>query len=186
MAVRLRGILRTHPGVTAVVATKSVSPTVAQQIADRIGPPLLTVAYFAMTTLVDLAPLNNVTAATRREKTIEVAVNAPVMTLPAVLVLVAATLHTVVPAYAAAGLELLIVLGGLALWWLPYLAGVTVPWATAGTGETWAQLHARTYARTIVVLPRIGNRPRPNLEHMILHSLLLAAAAVTFAYASNI
>ncbi|MFG1869578.1 hypothetical protein [Micromonospora arborensis] len=147
---------------------------------------LLTVAYFAVTTLVDLAPLNNVTAATRREKTIEVAVNAPVMTLPAVLVLVAAALHTAVPAYAAAGLELLIVLGGLALWWLPYLAGVTVPWATAGIGETWAQLHARTYAKTIVVLPRIGNRPRPNLEHMILHSLLLAATAVTFAYASTI
>ncbi|MGC4748117.1 TetR/AcrR family transcriptional regulator [Micromonospora sp. DT201] len=40
MAVRLRSILRTHPGVTAVVATKNVSPAVAQQIADRIGPPL--------------------------------------------------------------------------------------------------------------------------------------------------
>jgi hypothetical protein len=24
------------------------------------------------------------------------------------------------------------------------------------------------------VLPRIGDRPRPNLEHMILHSLVLA------------
>jgi AcrR family transcriptional regulator len=40
MAVRLRGILRTHPGVTAVVATKNVSPEVAQQIADRLGAPL--------------------------------------------------------------------------------------------------------------------------------------------------
>ncbi|MGC4748118.1 hypothetical protein ACLQ28_21030 [Micromonospora sp. DT201] len=147
---------------------------------------LLTVAYFAVTTLINLAPLNNVTAATRREKTIEVSVNAPVMTLPAVLVLVAAALHNPVAAYAAAGLELLIVLGGLALWWLPYLVGVTVPWATAGTGETWAQLHARTYAKTTMVLPRIGNRPRPNLEHMILHSLLLAATVVTFAYASTI
>ncbi|MED7931292.1 hypothetical protein SMD20_44225 [Nonomuraea sp. LP-02] len=147
---------------------------------------LLAVGYFVLTTLVDLAPLNNVTAATRREKTIEVSVNAPVMTLPAVLVLVAAALHASVPAYAAAGLEMLILLGGLALWWLPYLAGVTVPWATAGTGETWAQLHARTYAKTIIVLPRIGDRPRPNLEHMILHSLILAAAVITMAYAVSL
>ncbi|MFI7611207.1 TetR/AcrR family transcriptional regulator [Nonomuraea terrae] len=40
MAVRLRGILRTHPGAAAVVATKNVSPEAAQQIADRLGPPL--------------------------------------------------------------------------------------------------------------------------------------------------
>jgi hypothetical protein len=147
---------------------------------------LLAVAYFAVTTLVDLAPLNNVTAATRREKTTEVAVNAPIMTLPAVLIIVAATLHNSIPAYSAAGLELVIVLGGLALWWLPYLAGVTVPWATAGTGETWAKLHARTYAKTIIVLPRIGERPRPNLEHMILHALLFAATVLTFGYAVSI
>jgi AcrR family transcriptional regulator len=42
MAVRLRTILRTHPGATAVVATKNVSPQVAHQIADRLGPPLAT------------------------------------------------------------------------------------------------------------------------------------------------
>ena len=40
MAVRLRAILRRHPGVTTVVATKNVSPEIAQQIADRLGPPL--------------------------------------------------------------------------------------------------------------------------------------------------
>ncbi|MEU4511154.1 hypothetical protein AB0G05_16815 [Nonomuraea wenchangensis] len=51
---------------------------------------LLAVGYFALTTLVDLVPLDNVTAATRRENTVEVSVGAPVMALPAVLVLVAA------------------------------------------------------------------------------------------------
>ncbi|MGW2150056.1 TetR/AcrR family transcriptional regulator [Nonomuraea bangladeshensis] len=40
MAVRLRGVLRAHPGAAAVVATKNVSPEVAQRIADRLGPPL--------------------------------------------------------------------------------------------------------------------------------------------------
>ena len=45
-----------------------------------------------------------------------------------------------------------------------------MPWATAGTGASWAELHERT----VIVLPRIGGRPRPNLEHMILHALVLA------------
>jgi hypothetical protein len=70
--------------------------------------------------------------------------------------------------------QAVILAGGLSLWWLPYLAGVTVPWATAGTGASWAELHERTYAHTVIVLPRIGGRPRPNLEHMILHALVLA------------
>ena len=49
---------------------------------------------------------------------------------------------------------------------------------------TWAELHSRTYARTLTVLPRIGDRPRPNLEHMILHALMLGAAITTFAAAA--
>ena len=60
-----------------------------------------------------------------------------------------------------------------------------MPWATAGTGVTWAQLPARTYAQTLIVLPRIGDRPRPNLEHMILHGLMLAAASTTYAAVSG-
>jgi hypothetical protein len=40
LAVRLRAILRAHPGATAVVATKNVSPQVAQQLATRLGPAL--------------------------------------------------------------------------------------------------------------------------------------------------
>ncbi|SNT43903.1 hypothetical protein SAMN05421812_10651 [Asanoa hainanensis] len=139
---------------------------------------LSAVAYFAVTTLVDVYPLNNVRDAKRKEQWTEVAVNAPVMALPAALLAVSPTWG-----YVAGALELLIVAGGLLLWWLPYLVGVTVPWATAGTGVTWAQLHARTYARTLIVLPRIGDRPRPNLEHMILHALMLAVAVATFAAA---
>ncbi|MEV4535270.1 hypothetical protein AB0J82_15705 [Asanoa sp. NPDC049518] len=144
---------------------------------------LSTVAYHLVMTLVDVYPLNNVRDAKRAEQWTEVAVNAPVMALPAVLLSLAAALDVKTLGYVAGGLELLIVAGGLLLWWLPYLAGVTVPWATAGTGVTWAQLHARTYAHTLVVLPRIGDRPRPNLEHMVLHALMLAAAVATFAAA---
>jgi hypothetical protein len=79
----------------------------------------------------------------------EVLVNAPLMTLPAVLLGVAAAIGLPALGYAAAALELLIALGGLSLWWLPYLAGVSVPWATAGAGVSWPELHARTYAHTV-------------------------------------
>jgi hypothetical protein len=82
--------------------------------------------------------------------------------------------------YVAGVVELLIAIGGVVLWWMPYLIGATAPWATAGTGVTWSELHARTYAHTLIVLPPIGDRPRPNVEHMILHALILAAAICTF------
>jgi hypothetical protein len=63
------------------------------------------------------------------------------------------------------------------------LLGVSAPWATAGAGVSWPELHARTYARTVIVLPRIGDRPRPNLEHMVLHALMLAAGICALAAA---
>jgi hypothetical protein len=142
---------------------------------------LAAVAYFLVTTLVDLYPFNNVRDAKRSEQIAEVSVNAPIMALPAVALGLAAVFSLPALGYVAGAVELLIALGGLTLWWMPYLIGVTAPWATAGTGTSWAELHARTYAQTLIVLPRIGDRPRPNLEHMILHVLILAAAISTFA-----
>ena len=95
-------------------------------------------------------------------------------------------LHLPALGYLGGGVEALAAIGGLALWWMPYLASVTAPWATTRTGVTWAELHARTYAQTLIVLPRIGNRPRPNVEHMILHIRLLGATITTFAATATI
>ncbi|GAA4599355.1 hypothetical protein GCM10023194_79220 [Planotetraspora phitsanulokensis] len=147
---------------------------------------LLADAYFVFNTLVDVFPFNNVREAKRSEQITEVSLNGPVMLVPAVLLVIAGLTGLPVLAYAGGGLELLILLSGLAVWWLPYLVGVTVPWAAAGTGETWAGLHARTYAKTIIVLPGRKGRPRPNLEHMILHALFFAAAICTFAAAGTV
>jgi hypothetical protein len=147
---------------------------------------VVALAYFVVTTLVDLFPLNNVRDATRAEQVKEVAVNAPVMALPAVLLGLGAAFSLPALGYTAGGLELLVAVGGLLLWWLPYLVGVSVPWATAGAGLSWSELHARTYARTLTVLPRIADRPRPNVEHMILHALVLAAAVCTFVAAGSL
>ena len=135
---------------------------------------------------VDLYPLNNVRDAKRSEQRAEVAINAPVMAMPAVLLGLAAGLRLPVLGHTAGGLELLIAAGGLVLWWMPYLIGVTAPWATAGAGVTWSELHARTYASTLTVLPRIGDRPRPNVEHMILHGLILAGAICALAASAGL
>lgn len=141
---------------------------------------LAAVAYFLVMTLVDLFPFNNVRGAKRSEQRTEVITNLPVMALPAGLLGLGAALNQPVLGYAAGGVELLVAIGGVLLWWAPYLVGVTVPWATAGTGVTWSELHARTYAHTVIVLPRIGDRPRPNVEHMILHALFVASAVAAF------
>ena len=138
------------------------------------------------TTLVDLHPLNNIRAARRSERLSEVAVNAPILALPAVLIGLGAALRLPALGYVAGSLALLSAIAGLVLWWMPYLIGVAAPWVTAGTGVTWVELHARTYAHTLIVLPRIGDRPRPNLEHMILHILFLAAAGATFLAAGSL
>ncbi len=51
--------------------------------------------------------------------------------------------------------------------------------------SSWQELHERTYAQTIIVLPRIADRPRPNLEHMILHSITLAGLVLAVAVATG-
>ncbi|MDR7275787.1 hypothetical protein [Catenuloplanes atrovinosus] len=146
---------------------------------------VLTVGYFLVTTLVDLFPFNNVRDVPPRDRRTEVAVNAPILAAPAVLLAVAAALGVPWPAWVAAAIEVLALIGGLTLWWLPYLTGVSVPWAAAGTGLSWPEFHARGYARTVTVLPRIGDRPRPNLEHTILHALMAGAAASAITVAAG-
>jgi hypothetical protein len=139
--------------------------------------------YFLVTTLFDLRPLNNVRDATLAEKRQEVAINLPIMAVPIALLAIGAAVGNPWPGYFAVAMQAVLLTGGLSLWWMPYLAGITVPWATAGTGTSWQELHERTYAQTIIVLPRIGGRPRPNLEHMILHSIMLAGLVLAVAAA---
>jgi hypothetical protein len=139
--------------------------------------------YFLATTLLDVHPLNNVRDATPAEKRLEVAINLPVMAVPGGLLAIGAAVGSQWPGYAAVAVQAIILLGGLSLWWMPYLAGITVPWATAGTGASWQELHERTYAQTVIILPRIADRPRPNLEHMILHSIMLAGLVLAVAIA---
>jgi hypothetical protein len=131
--------------------------------------------YHQVTTLVDFYPLNNVRDSNRRERIREVLINGPVMLAPVLLAVFGGLAQQSSLVLVAGGIELVIAALGITLWWLPYLTGHSVPWAARGTDGTWPQLHARVYASTVMILPNIDNRPRPNLEHTILHALLVAA-----------
>jgi hypothetical protein len=146
---------------------------------------IVALAYFVVTTVVDLFPYNNVRDASPSEKRTEVIVNGAIMLVPIALLTVAVATGLPLFAWIAGALQLILALGGLLLWWLPYLAGVAVPWATAGTGTTWSELHERTYSRTIMVLPRIRERPRPNLEHIVLHALMIAGGVLALLAATG-
>ena len=145
---------------------------------------LIAAGYFVITTLIDLAPFNNVRGSTRAERISEMRVNAPMLVLPVILLVLAAYADLPVLAWVGGGVELLVAAAGITLWWFPYLFDVAVPWGTA-PGTSWPDLHSRTYEQTVMVLPRIGSRPRPNLEHMLLHALLLAAGVTTLLYAAG-
>ena len=108
---------------------------------------LAAVAYFVVTTLVDLYPLNNVRdASARRAVSPKSPSTRRSWRCPRSCSASAAALVAPRAGLRGRRLELLVAAGGLLLWWLPYLAGVTVPWATAGTGVTWART-ARPHVR---------------------------------------
>ena len=57
----------------------------------------------------------------------------------------------------------------IATWFVPYVFGAS---------PKWQDIYSRVQARTLMVLPR-GDNPTPNLEHLILMGLTIAAALVT-------
>ncbi|HEY3754695.1 MAG TPA: hypothetical protein VGL42_00955 [Opitutaceae bacterium] len=58
----------------------------------------------------------------------------------------------------------------LATWFVPYFFGAS---------PKWQEIYSRIQARTIMVLPRRGDNPTPNLEHLILMALTLVTAIAT-------
>ena len=105
------------------------------------------------------------------------------MCAPLLLLLAALVFRLNILAYGSAALELFLFIGASLTWWPPYLLGRAAPWAALG--EDWTELHERTFAKTIMVLPPYKGRPRPNLEHIILHSIMLASALATGVYAAG-
>src|SRR5207248_2122729 len=83
----------------------------------------------------------------------------------------------------------------LIIWWVPYLTVPSGRWRTVynrllslatsnfepgDTLDHWTVIYQRLHRSTITLLPPHGDRPVPNLEHMILHIWTLVTALVTF------
>ena len=143
---------------------------------------ILTIAYHQLTTILDLYPFNNVRDSTPKERRKEAVTSGIIMVVPLVLLILAVFFGWRWLAYVSGGFSIFIFMGALLTWWPPYLVGKSVPWAALG--EDWDELYSRTFGKTIIILPPFKGRPRPNLEHNILHLLILIAGVATIWYAS--
>ena len=135
---------------------------------------LVLALYLLITDWVDLAPWNNVGDLPRRQKLLLSLTNYTPLVLLAFFVLqqdpILVSLAVVI-----ASVDLLL---HLMYWWLPYLRGASA----AQTAE-----HANLFGGTTTFLPRIGDHPIPNAQHVVVGILMvlmwaasLAAAAAVF------
>ncbi len=151
---------------------------------------LLLLAYHQTTTWLDLYPFNGVRGYSRNERLAEAGANAVLMSLAPigfVFRIEALMIFGVFYYFILFGIELII-------WWVPYFTVPSGRWrsiyngllslATSnfGSGDAlahWTSVYQRLHRDTITLLPPRGNRPVPNLEHMILHAWTLVTALVT-------
>jgi hypothetical protein len=146
--------------------------------------------YHQLTTLVDFYPFNGSRNYTRAEKLAECGMNCILMLLPPI----GFGLH--IPALRTFGIVYYFVLFlvELLIWWVPYLAVPSGRWRNIYNGllslatfdfrkgdplTHWQETYNRLHRGTMTVLPRRGDRPVPNLEHVILHIWTLITALVT-------
>lgn len=141
---------------------------------------IVTLFYHQVTTLFDLYPFNGIRYYTVKERRKEALINGITMLIPIFLTL------TDKPIFIGIGavIWMLVVLGAFLNWWLPYTTGLSV--YKMPNNETWPQVHERIFAKTIIILPRIKNNPTPNVEHMILHTFILASTISTWVYAFHV
>ena len=125
-------------------------------------------AYHQVTTLCDFFPFNGVRFSTRRERLLEAGFNLLLMGAPPIgFVLGARWLMEFGAAY-----YVILFVVECVTWWAPYFFGPS---------PKWREVYARMHRLTITIVPRRGDNPAPNLEHMILMVLTLATAIVTLA-----
>jgi hypothetical protein len=123
--------------------------------------------YHQVTTLFDLFPFNGIRFYSRRERFIEAAANFVPMALAAtgfIWHLSGLMKFGVIYYFILFAVE-------CATWWAPYFLGPS---------QKWQEAYNRIHRQTITVIPRRGDNPAPNLEHMILMALTLLTAIATF------
>lgn len=128
---------------------------------------LLLLVYHQVTTLVDFYPFNNIRSYALRLRSIECIVNGVIMAIPPI-----GYLFQIPWMIGAAGwIYVGVTVGAWLSWYQKYVFG-----ATAAQQAEYDHI----FRPTIQVLPDIQGRPRPNLEHVILHGILLITLVLTW------
>lgn len=131
-----------------------------------LGLQCLLLAYHQFTTWVDLYPFNGVRFTKPSERRIEAAVNLTLMSLP--IAGFAARIEPLI--YYGVAYYFILFAIECATWWLPYFVGASPGWS-----EVYQRVHSTTWG----ILPGHQRRPAPNVEHLILMSITVAAALAT-------
>ncbi|ANY69022.1 hypothetical protein BBD42_22950 [Paenibacillus sp. BIHB 4019] len=137
---------------------------------------LTTFSYHQLTTRFDFYPFNGIRHYSAKERRNEALINGIVMAVPVMLTFARTPLWIGIGGL----IWTLVLVGAILNWWLPYVSGVTV--YKMPNNETWQQVYDRIFSKTIILLPSIKNNPRPNLEHIILHVLILSSAITAWMY----
>jgi hypothetical protein len=127
---------------------------------------LALLAYHQATTLCDFFPFNGARYTKRSERRVEAAVNFVLMALP--------------PIGFGFGVRPLMMFG-CAYYFILFAVECATWWAPCiwGASKAWLDVYERVHAGTLSVIPRRGARPVPNLEHLILMWMTVAAALLT-------
>jgi hypothetical protein len=127
---------------------------------------LVLLVYHQAATLCDFFPFNGVRFTKPKERRIEALVNFVLMVLPPI------GFWFRLEALMSFGLVYYFILFAVegATWWAPY---------ALGPSQKWLDIYTRVHSKTITVVPRRGFNPAPNIEHLNLMVLTLAAACMT-------
>ncbi len=138
---------------------------------------ITTLIFHQITTRIDLFPFNAVRFYSEEERQVETTVNGIIMVIPIIITCIKP--H---PIWIAIGgcIWVLISIGAILNWWIPYFTGREL--YKMKQDETWQEVYERIFSKTITILPHIENNPRPNVEHMILHTLIFSSAILSWVY----
>src|SRR5690625_4826794 len=137
---------------------------------------ILTLSYHQITTIFDFFPFNSVRHYSIKERNKEALVNGIIMIIAIIF-----SLTNISVLIGIGGVIWSLVLVGAVLnWWLPYTTGRD--FFKLPNNETWVQMNERIFANTVQIMPNIKNNPKPNLEHVILHMLILGSSILSWVY----
>jgi hypothetical protein len=123
--------------------------------------------YHQVTTWFDFFPFNGARFYSRRETCIEAGANF----IPMALAAAGFIWHLSVLMKFGVVYYFILFAVECATWWAPHFLGPS---------PKWLECYNRIHRQTITVIPRRGDNPAPNVEHLVLMVLTLATALATF------